>query len=372
MPTALRTINRVPYSASAPVKSIKIPDGTFNVAPQDGGTPALQPSVQVGDLMLLSISAGASPTYSALFTGWSEITPAGGPSTWGAKLFYRFAQAGDAGSTVTVEDAAHTAKMELQLTALSGVDTGTPIAAIAMNQDTTANTSHTGPAVTNGLAAAATIAQVFFSQEGTAGSAAFTIDGTGGNAYTIVNGGRNGSTANAQVAATALSNAPIVPGSVTARTWTSDASANKNVMMAVVIAPTSTTTTVFPQTDVSLPSGTVITGGATGAAVMGDNDPNTYVDFGVSGVAVHVIERFGSVALPLNGPLQTITADVALNGATSVSVTPTLRNGTTPIATYAAHVFSANGSFTWNVPSGDQTAQVDLTNVQVDFAVTGS
>jgi hypothetical protein len=92
----------------------------------------------------------------------------------------------------------------------------------------------------------------------------------------------------------------------------------------------------------------------------------------VSGVAVHCIERFGSGGSPLQGPLQQFTLSVVMNGATSVVVTPTLRNGTTPINAQAAHTFTADGSFTWTISGPDQAAQVDLTNVQVDFAITGS
>lgn len=365
--TTQRCINRAAYTAPAAVKTITIPDGSFSVAPIQGGTPVVQAAVQPGDEMFLQWSAGSDIVPSSLFTGWSDITPAGHPTSWGARLYHRIAQAGDAGRVITMEDTAHAAKVQIALTVLQAADTGSPVNAINEASETTSQTNHVGPTVVSTVTAPGKVMEFYFSQEGTAG-ASRAIDG----AYTIINDGTNGSASNGQVASAAISNADVAAGTVPARTWTIDVASNKAYMLAVAVAPVSTTVTVFPQTDVTLPGGSSLVGGATGAAVLGDNDPNTYIDFGVSGVATHIIERFGSVANPLPGPLQSITWDEAMDGAVSVTVTPTLRNGTTPIATYAPHTFVAAGNFTWNIPGGDQTAQADLTNVQVDLAFTGS
>lgn len=353
--TAVRCHNKAGYTAPAVDKTIQIPDGTVT---EPGG--ALQSTVVVGDDMYLMWSGGAAPTLDASFTGWTQLASGLSGS---AVLWHRLAQSGDPGKVVKIEAGGGTAKVEIALLVLSSVDQVTPVANSANTSETVSQVTHAGPAVTQ--PAAGLVLQFYFSKEGTASSSR-AISG----AYTKAVDGANGSSTNAQVAVAAVSNA-AVSGAQGAVTWTIDQASANAFMVAVAVTAVSTTVGVFPASDVTTTGGTIV-GGSTAAAVLGDNDPNTYIQYGVSGTAVHLIERFGSGALPLQGPLQSFSLSVVMNGATSVVVTPTLRNGTTPINAQAAHTFSADGTFTWNVSSPDQAAQTNLADIEVDFAITGS
>jgi hypothetical protein len=344
--TAFRAIATAAYTAPATPKTIVIPA-----------------TAQVGDQIWLQWSAGSAPTLDPSFTGW--VQRASGLSG-SAVLWSRLVQAGDPGRTVTVEAGGGASKVALNMMVISSVDQVNPVAVVNTSSETVSQTSHVGPTLAMG-AVNGKVLQFYFSKEPTASSSR-PISG----AYTIESDLTNGSATNAQVAAAAISNADVT-GSIGAVTWGPVSQASANVfMVAVGITPVSTTIGVFPQSDVALPSGAIIVGGTTGWAVEGDSDDGTYVGFGISGTAQHLIERFGSSGTPLQGPLQTFSLRVLLNGATSVVVVPTLRNGTTPINAQASHTFTADGTFTWTVSGPDQAAQTDLTNVQVDFSITGS
>lgn len=346
--TALRTSAVAPYTAPATAKTITIPAGAV-----------------IGDLLLLQWSGGAAPVLDASFTGWTQV--ASGLSG-GAVLWSRVCQSGDPGRVVTVEAGGGTAKVSLVITVLSSVDQVTPVAVSATTSETTSTTSHTGPALSSSVTGK--VMQFYFSKEATASSSR-PISG----AYTVVQDETNGSATNAQVATAYISNADVT-GSIAAPTWGPISQASANVfMVAVAVGPVSTTIGVFPQSDVTLPSGATIVGGTAAWQVLSDTDDNTYVQFGVSGTAQHLIERFGSGGTPLQGPLQQFTLRVLMNGATSVVVVPTMRNATTPLSgggVQASHTFAADGSFTWTVSGGDQTAQTNLADIEIDFSITGS
>lgn len=352
--TAVRCHNKAGYTAPAAAKTIQIPDGTVI---EPGGS--LQPTVVVGDAMYLMWSGGAAPS-SGTPAGWAEIASGLGGS---AKLWFKLAQAGDIGAVVTCEPGAGASKVQLALLVLSSVDQVTPNPASNTASETVSQVTHTGPTLTDPVTGK--VIQFYWSKEGTASSSR-ALSG----AYTKQVDGTNGSPTNAQVAVAAVSNADVT-GAIGAVTWTIDQPSANAFMVALAVGPVSTTVGVFPASDVNITGGTVV-GAATAAAALGDLDDNTYIQYGVSGVAVHCIERFGSGGSPLQGPLQQFSLSIKMNGASSVVVTPTLRNGTTPINAQAPHTFVADGTFTWVVSAPDQAAQTNLADIEVDFAITGS
>lgn len=102
-------------------------------------------AVQPGDALLLFGTANLSTTTMTPPAGWSEVgrRDAGGMLT---VLWQRVAQAGDAGSTVSIALSTLT-RVDLHLGAYSGTSTSSPVSVFASAADTTSTTNHTTPNV---------------------------------------------------------------------------------------------------------------------------------------------------------------------------------------------------------------------------------
>ena len=101
--------------------------------------------VQAGDGMVLALTAAANPLTVPELSGWTQL---GVQTTSGATsvVWYRIAQIGDAGTSVTVP-LGTTMKADLRLLAYAGTSVVTPIAGFARTAESTAVTAHAAPAV---------------------------------------------------------------------------------------------------------------------------------------------------------------------------------------------------------------------------------
>lgn len=318
--------------------------------------------VVVGDLMLLQWVGGTALATPP--SGWAQVVT----NNDGVELtvFRRFAQAGDAGSTVTI-DAPTTAKSFMTLLVYSGVSTATPIAGFTSAVEATSQTTHATGSIA-AMPADARVVQFLGMKDGATSSSARTVPSGNTQRENLDSAaGTFGfvSMASERTAATTA-------GTIASVNWGSDQASATAVMITIVIAPTTSVVGVGPTADVTVPSGSSNVGGTTMHDVQADDDPNTYTLVPVTGVPVTSSLKFG----PLSSPLTAVTRKVILEaGTSSVIIIPSLRRGATTIATYSAQTLTGTGeqSYTINIGSGDQTAQAtDLTDIRWFESITGS
>lgn len=356
MPTTFQIEVDAPYTAPAPAKTFTLPSSA---------------DMQVGDLMVAIWCGGAAPDSNP--AGWTQRKDAitdGGATGFDGRVITRLAQSGDFGATVTWPSTS-VSKVDIVLVVLRSVDQVAPVPSLNHRLETVSGTTHAGPTIA-GVAAAGKSLQIICLKEATVSSTR-TVSTAG---YTVVANHTNGSATNAQTVVVAMSNADVAAGTFPAVTFDFGANAtDKAFMIAMAIGPVTTLVGVYGSSDVLVPAGATVVGAASALAAESDSDVNTYTLFGVSATAVHRRVRFGAASPPLSGPLQHVTRKLVLDGATSITITPSLYHGATLIATYAPHTFSGAGeqTFTWDIPTGDQTAQVGfLADIEWDEAWTGS
>lgn len=332
------------YSTAGATKSITIP-----------GT------IVVGDLMLLAFAAGS---------GGGGTTPAGWtalPSsavTNGSLLtnvWYRVAQSGDAGSTVTVAQTTGTRAI-IGVVAYSGVDTSAPLGTPTVFSETVSGNSHTAGSVT--LSVPTWIVRFAFTKDGASGAstaftppAGFTVrQQQPGNVFsgTFQNG-----------MAFADSAADLSAGAQ-AGTWSTDSATANFVAIGVALLPTTSTVTVRPVADITT-TGTTLVGGSSAWSVLADNDPATYVEVPAGTFTVET--KLGPITA---APAQVTVKYYAAGSPTSMSVQTSLYQGTTLIANLGTEstVVTTETTKTYSLTSGQQAAITNLSDLRVRQVVT--
>jgi hypothetical protein len=323
------------------------------------------PTLQVGDDMYLQWVGGTD--YNNGPAGWALIYhEAPGAVGVSHAVFHRICQAGDPGSTVTVDDTVTTvAKSVLNFVAVRSVDSTGPVAGSNHSNDTSSSVTHNSPSIA-GIATTGKVLQFIGMKDGTASS---TL--SPGAAYTSVIRTSSGGATAPVVGGIAISTADVAAGTVGSQTWTSDQASNNVTMIAIAIKPLSTVVGVRTTTDITVPTGATFVGGADLHSVHGDDDPNTYDRFVLDPTTPQVEEeRFPT----LPGPLTGYTGKLQLDGAVTVTVTVRLVQGSTVLFTATPITITAAGEQSYHVDfdSTVQAAQTDLTNIRIRKSYVGS
>jgi hypothetical protein len=353
--TALQTHAEQPRTGGATAKSITLPSG---------------PTLAVGDDMYLAFAAGGDydgASSGATPAGWSIVEQElfGVNVSVHQTVFHRVCQSGDPGSVVTVPDTvAALGKTVLMLVVVRSVNSSGPIQDSSKSHETTSSVTHATPTAT--VTNAGKVLQFIAMKDGTA-STTLTLPGT----YDVIARATTGGGTAPIVAGTAISHADIAAGTAGSVNWTSDQASANASMIAVVIDLASTVVGVRTSSDITVPSGATFGGGATTLfGAHGDDDPNTYARFIVSGSAQVEEEKFP--ALP--GPLTGYTGKLILDGATTTTVVVRLVQNTTVLYTGSGHTITAAGeqSFHDDFDAGVQATETDLTNLRIRKSYTGS
>lgn len=318
--------------------------------------------VVTNDLMFLAFSAASTGRPTAAPSGWTAVPGGNGVNGVGADLYYRIAQGGDAGSTVTVTQQAQTRAI-LALTAYTGVDLASPLGAVATLSETTAQTNHPAAALTT--TGSGWVARFLFTKDGGAtASTAFTPPA----GYTIrqQQAGASFSGTNQITLAVADSNADVGAGAQTG-TWGSDNSTINAIAIAVELEPLTATVTVRPNADITT-TGYALVGGASAFSVLADDDPNTYVECSAGTSTVEV-----KMATPTAAPT---TISVKFYGAGSpaaMQVVTSLMQGATTVASWTDNtVYTTETTKTYTLTAPQQAACTNLADLRVRQVATVS
>ncbi len=311
-------------------------------------------TVVVGDLLILDFCAPSGGAPAAAPAGWTAGPTATDSIT--ATSFYRVAQSGDGGTTVTVSQSTGT-RAHLIITAYSGVDTGSPIGLTNTATESGTSATHSGASITT--TDTAWIHRALYMKDG--GTPSTTITPPSGFTNRESLPGNTFSSTFQAALAVADSNGDVAAG-VQSGTWTVDQSTSDAVAMVMELVPLTTTVTVRPASTVSS-TGTTIVGGATADAVLADDDPATYVEVPTGGT--FTVETIFD-APP--APLKSIT--VKFYGAGSpatMSVDTKLYVGSTPIVDFGAEtaVVTSETTFTYAIDAAGQAAQTNLADLHL-------
>jgi len=314
-------------------------------------------------MLLQWISAAAPPIPPA---GWALVKTDTNGITH--QVYSRLATGTDPGSTLVVvaaADSGSTSRCIITLTAYANASSAGPVHASAVKTETTSQTTHSSNTVSTTITGK--VVQFLGMKDPTTNSVTHGVPtGYTKRLDTMVG------PSFAQVAVVADSDADAAAGTVPSVTFTSDQATVNASVISVVIAPLSGTVGVRPATDVALPAGASIVGGASQAAVLSDDDPNTYVQIPLGAGALDGEVKFGA----LNGPLQRIVAKVQCDpGTNTLSAVFSLRQGATVIRTYTALTTvntSGEALFDQAVSAPDQAAQTTLSDIRVHYSFTGS
>lgn len=329
-----------------------------------GATKSIQipGSVTAGDLLLLQWLGGSALDSEP--AGWSKLQEVNdGPQHI---VWYRVAQAGDAGATVTVA-ATSTAKSFLRVLAYSGVSTTSPVAGSDGIPEPSTAATHVSPAITS-MPADARVVQFFGAKDGATSSSARSV----GSGYTLQGNLDSVAASYGFVSMAAEKTAGTTAGTVASVTWTADQPTATASMITVVLAAASSTVGVRPTADTLVPAGTTFDGGTTIAGVTADNDPNTRAKIGLSGTAKVAEVRMETMSSPLNK----IEVDVqCAPGTATLNMVVGLYNGTTLIRSYTAFTTvntAGVATFSQVVSAPDQAAQTLLGDIRIRLTLTGS
>ena len=316
------------------------------------------------DVMLLAFAGGAGGNAAAAPSGWAAVPGATGLANGvTADLFYRVAQSGDAGTTVTVAQTTGTRAI-VALTAYSGDDIAGPIAVSAVQSETVSSATHAGASLTV-PASGGWVARFLYLKDSIT-TASTTITPPAGTTVRQSQPG-NVFTGGAQVSLTiADSNGDVAAGTANG-TWTSDGSATSTaIAVGVVIKPVTSTVTVRPVSDITT-TGTALVGGASASAVLADDDPNTYVEVPAGTFTVET--KLGTLSA---APSQVTVKYYGAGSPASMQVVTSLVQGTTVIGTLGTEnaVVTSETTKTYSLTGAQQSACTNLADLRVRQVVT--
>ena len=320
----------------------------------------LPATIQAGDLLVAQWITGTAPDSTP--SGWTLLQQ--DTNSIIHYVYYRIAQSTDAGALLTIPTST-TVRSILSVFVYSGVSGASPFQASSVKTETVSQTTHTSNTVTT--SSPAKVIQLLAMKDPTTNS----VTRTGPAGYTLRQNVTVGPSF-AQVSMVADSTSDIATGTVPSVTFTSDQSTINASVVTIALAPQTTTVAVRPSTDVTLPAGATVQGGASQAAVLADDDPNTYVSIPLGSTAVTGETKFPTLPAPLSRIVAKIQCEPA---TTTLSAVFSLVQGTTVIRSYTAFTTvntSGEAVFDQAVAAGDQTAQTNLADIRVRYAFTGS
>lgn len=339
---ALRASALSAFSNTASVKTITIPAPTVT-----------------GDLILVGVATGTSghPTTPS---GWTLV--AGSTQTNGVctDVYYRVAQAGDSGSTVTFGQSTQTRAI-ISVGVYSGVDTTSPIAQVQAASETVAGTSHAAGTITT--TAATWVVRFMFGKDGATASTAFT---EAANQLMRQSQPGNGFSGTNQISLAMSDSNGDRPAGSQSGTWSLDSSTANAVGIGIALNPVTTTVTVRPVADVTT-TGTTIVGGASAFTVLADDDPATYVEVPAGTFTVET--RLGTLSA---APSSITVKFYGAGSPASMQVVTSLYQGTTLIGQLGNEtaLVTSETTKTYSLTGPQQAACTNLADLRVRQVVT--
>ena len=320
--------------------------------------------VQAGDCLLLigglndaNVPANDWPAPS----GWTAIDTRRVGSNLFAAAYYRVAQAGDPGSTVTLSTPG-TGKSCAIIAAYSGTDPVSPINVAQVASETVTTASHTTPTATTTIDNARVIVAAVQSDSATQSWG--TVTGYTKRQDSVDNANLSG-----HVTATLQDKATTTLGSYGGEAAVAGAASGKAAMYTIGLAPVSSTQVSRPVSDVSSDGavGVPAPGGGSGIyARLAANDDLNYASVGDDGFV-----QVGMAALvdPNSGAGHTVEYRACYAaGASSGNAVVTLKQGSTTIATWTQAVTNSFATYTHTITSGEANAITDYAALRVTVA----
>jgi hypothetical protein len=347
--------------------------GTASGSGVNSASATIPASVQPGDALTLIADVNQDATIAAP-SGWQVASPQEQPEAGGvtAAVFKRVAQAGDAGSLVTVtNDGPAGTKAQALLIAHSGTDQVDPVHAIDSTLHTATQATHTTPTI-NTVLADCWVIEVCCAKS-TAGTT-FTAIPAGSTSRLQLIG-----TGGGHVDAAIVDRGPVAPGAYGGGSFTDDASGPSAITYTIALSPKTNTQTLRPQTDITVGSYTAVPTPGAGVALasrIGEaiRDDATFVQSpnGAAGAVYETRVAAGLDPLSSTGHKVTVVLSSA-GGATTASCTVSLVQGTTVIADETfTNVPEEETVYEYTLTSGEADAITDYANLRLRFAWTVS
>lgn len=320
--------------------------------------------VQAGDCLLLigglndaNVPANDWPTP----TGWTAIDTRRVGSNLFSAAYYRVAQAGDPGSTVTLSTPG-TGKSCAIIVAYSGTDPVNPINVAQVASETVTTASHTTPTATTTVDNARVIIAAVQSDSATQSWG--TVTG-----YTKRQDSVDNTNLSGHVTGTVQDKATTTLGPYGGEAAVAGNASAKAAMYTFGLAPVSTTQVSRPVSD--LDSDSVVGVPAPGAgsgiyARLAANDDLNYASMADSGFV-----QVGMAALvdPNAGSGHTVEfRGCFAAGASAGTATVTLKQGATTIATWTQAVTGTFATYSHTITSGEANAITDYGALSLTFA----
>lgn len=325
-------------------------------------------SVQAGDLLVLAggLNNGndATKDWPAVLSGWTR-KDGRDVGNLGAALYVRVAQAGDAGSTVTLSTSA-LGKSGAVLAAWSGVDPSNPVEDWDVRQETISTASHATPTVdTTGTDRQVIIVGI---QSDSATQSWQEVSG-----YTKRQDAIDNTNLSGHVTVTIQGKAAATVGSYGGENLVAAAASQKAVTYTLALAPASSTQTARPTSDIASASATGVPTPGAGEGYytrLAANADTSYVEVQNSG---YVEVEFAALADPLSGSGHTIRYRLQYSGtSTSGTMLVEVRQGATVIAPWTDTLGSTFAAFSHTLTSTQANAITDYSDLRVRFTPTVS
>ena len=320
--------------------------------------------VQAGDCLLMFAGlndAGVPANDWATPSGWTPIDSRRVGSNLFGAAYFRVAQAGDPSSVVTLATPG-TGKSCAILAAYSGTDPVSPINIAAAASEGTTTASHTTPTVgTTVDDARVVIAAV---QSDSATQSWGTASGYAKRQDSVDNTSTSG-----HVTATLQDKAAATLGTYGGESLVAGAASAKALMYTVALAPVSTTQVSRPVSDVDSDGAVGVPAPGEGSGIYADLAAN--VDTSYVQLAHEGFVEVGMAALvdPLSGSGHTVAYRACYAaGASSGTVTVTLYQGDTEIASWEDELTSSFADYSHTLSSGQANSITNYAALALKFA----
>lgn len=324
--------------------------------------------VQAGDLLLVvgAMNNGGNASYDwATPSGWTKKDDRSVGSNFYAAVYSKVAVSGDAGATLTLSSS-NTGKSCGIVAAYSGCDQGTPIDVFAGASETTSATAHTTPTVVSTQDQDWVIIAA-------AQSNSVTESWSTPSGYTKRQDSLDNAVPSGHVTATLQDKGPESVGTYGGEVLTAAAASPKAAMWTIGISPQQSTQTARPASDIDVTSAVGVPTPGVGSGVyarLAENTDASYAEISNTG---DVEVAFSSLIDPLSATGHTLSyrTDYA-GGATSGTLTVTLKQGATTIASWTDTLTSAFVGVSHTLTSGQANAITAYDQLRVRFAASVS
>jgi hypothetical protein len=325
-------------------------------------------TIQAGDLMVIGGGLNNGGDTSKDWTtpaGWTRKDGRDVGSNLFAALYVRVAQAGDAGSTVTLSTSA-LGKSGAVLAAWSGIDPSNPVEDWDVLVETVNTATHATPTVdTTGTDRQIVLIGV---QSDSATQSWSTPSGYTDRQVAIDNANLSG-----HVTVAVRDKAAPTVGTYGGENLVAGAASLKALAWTLALAPASSTQTARPSSDVASASATGVPTPGAGEGLytrLAANSDASYVEVQNGG---YVEDLFSALADPLSGSGHTIRYRLQYSGtSTSGSMLVEVRQGATVIASWTDTLGATFGAFSHTLTSTQANSITNYADLRVRFTPTVS